>query len=324
VLQVEGLVTRHRSRHGVVRAVDGVDLVVRAGETLGLVGESGCGKTTLARSVLRLVDPVAGRVVLHGRDITRSTGRELRAVRRSMSMVFQDPYSSLNPRMSVRDIVAEPLRVAGEPRTESDRRRRVDELLELVGLDSRVATRLPAEFSGGQRQRVALARALALSPDLLVLDEPVSSLDVTIQARVTALLDRLQRELGLAYLFIAHDLALVRRISDRVAVMYLGRIVETGTREQVFGAPAHPYTQALLAAVPVPDPSARARRVDPPAGEVPDPLHPPSGCRFRTRCPGAEPVCATDSPGLEPRAGSPHPCACHFAGPVPSRPAPVG
>jgi peptide/nickel transport system ATP-binding protein len=312
VLQVERLVTHYRSRHGVVRAVDGVDLEVQPGETLGLVGESGCGKSTVARSVLRLVEPRAGRVVFRGLDITRAGTREMRPVRRALSMVFQDPYASLNPRMSVGDIVAEPLRVAGRYRTGGARQ--VHELLELVGLDPRSADRLPAEFSGGQRQRVGIARALALSPQLLVLDEPVSSLDVSIQAQVVALLDRLQRELGLAYLFIAHDLALVRAISDRVAVMYLGRVVETGTREQVYERPTHPYTQSLLSAVPVPDPARRGkgRRIVL-TGDVPDPVDPPSGCRFRTRCWKATPECAVSEPALVVRQGSDHPSACHHA-----------
>jgi peptide/nickel transport system ATP-binding protein len=326
VLAVHGLVTHHRSRHGVVHAVDGVDLEVAAGQTVGLVGESGCGKTTLARTVLRLVDPVAGRVVLRGEDVTTASGRRLRAVRRGMSMVFQDPYASLNPRMSVGDVVAEPLRIAGA--SGADGRRRVHELLEQVGLDGEVAARLPAELSGGQRQRVAIARALALRPALLVLDEPVSSLDVSVQAQVAALLDELQRDLGLAYLFIAHDLALVRQLSDRVAVMYLGKVVETGTREQVYERPTHPYTQSLLSAVPVPDPARRdrtARLVL--AGDVPDPVDPPSGCRFRTRCWRATPECAAVEPALVVRAGSDHPSACHHSAvhlPVPASGGPAG
>lgn len=314
VLQADDLVTHYAAPGGrVVRAVDGVSLCLSRGETLGLVGESGCGKSTVARTLLRLVDPTAGRILFQGVDITHASGRSLRPVRRALSMVFQDPYASLNPRMTVGDIVAQPLRIAGTYR-EAGGRRRVDELLDLVNLPPVSAQRLPSEFSGGQRQRIGIARALALSPDVLVLDEPVSSLDVSIQAQVVDLLDRLQRELGVAYLFIAHDLALVRQLSDRVAVMYLGKIVETGTREQVYERPAHPYTQALLAAVPVPDPRGRAARVRPfVGGEVPDPTSPPSGCRFRTRCWKAQPECAETEPELVVRRGSDHPTACLFA-----------
>jgi peptide/nickel transport system ATP-binding protein len=313
VLQVEELVTHYASARGAVHAVDGVDLVLSRGETLGLVGESGCGKSTLARTLLRLVEPTSGRVLFQGRDITRARGRSMRPVRRALSMVFQDPYASLNPRMTVGEIVAQPLRIAGSYRS-SGGRRRVAELLDMVNLPAGAADRLPLEFSGGQRQRVGIARALALSPEVLVLDEPVSSLDVSIQAQIVDLLDQLQRDLRLTYLFIAHDLALVRQLSDRVAVMYLGRVVETGTREQVYERPAHPYTQSLLSAVPVPDPSRRGghRRILL-SGDVPDPTDPPSGCRFRTRCWKAQPECAQVVPELIVRPGSDHPTACLFA-----------
>ncbi len=316
----------HRSRGGAVRAVDGVDLTVGVGETVGLVGESGCGKTTLARALVRLLEPSGGRIVFRGEDITALRGRRLREARRSMSLVFQDPYSSLNPRMRVGDVVAEPLRVAGGHRG-SEASARVDQLLEMVGLDPATSDRLPAQLSGGQRQRVAIARALALAPALVVLDEPMSSLDVTVQDQVVGLLDRLQRDLGLSYLFIAHDLALVRRISDRIAVMYLGKVVETGSREQVYGNPLHPYTQSLLSAVPLPDPRRRQARRIVLGGEPPDPVDPPSGCRFRTRCWKATAVCAAVEPELVALAGTDHRAACHHpattsdtpaAGPRPS------
>jgi peptide/nickel transport system ATP-binding protein len=314
LLRVDDLVTHYPGSQGsVVRAVDGVSLTLGVGETLGLVGESGCGKSTLARTVLRLVEPTSGRVVFKGQDLAAARGRRLRALRRSVSMVFQDPYASLNPRMTAGEIVAQPLRTAGCYRTAGGARR-VAELLEMVGLRPEMARRLPAEFSGGQRQRIGIARALALDPALLVLDEPVSSLDVSVQARVVALLERLQRDLGLAYLFISHDLALVRQISDRVAVMYLGRIVESGTREQIYGRPMHPYTQSLLSAVPVPDPARRgARRRIVLAGDVPDPVDPPSGCRFRTRCWKATGECAQEEPALVVRGDGDHPSACLHA-----------
>jgi peptide/nickel transport system ATP-binding protein len=314
VLQAEDLVTHYTGHAGsVVPAVDGISLSLSCGETLGLVGESGCGKSTLARTLLRLVDPTAGRILFQGRDITAVRGRALRQVRRSMSMVFQDPYASLNPRMTAGEIVAQPLRIAGNYRAAGGRRR-VSELLDLVSLAKGSEDRLPSELSGGQRQRIGIARALALSPELLVLDEPVSSLDVSIQAQVVDLLDRLQRELGLAYLFIAHDLALVRQLSDRVAVMYLGKVVETGTREQVFARPAHPYTQSLLSAVPLPEPGLRGqRRRILLTGEVPDATSPPSGCRFRTRCWKAQAECARAEPDLAVRRGSDHPTACLYA-----------
>jgi len=314
LLRADHLVTHFPGQgRAVVRAVDGVSLTLARAETLGLVGESGCGKSTLARTLVRLVDPQGGRVLFRGLDITTARGRALRPVRRALSMVFQDPYASLNPRMTVGEIVAQPLRVSGTYRSAGGPRR-VDELLDMVNLGPECAQRLPHEFSGGQRQRIGIARALALSPEVLVLDEPVSSLDVSIQAQVVDLLGRLQRDLGLAYLFIAHDLALVRQLSDRVAVMYLGKVVETGTREQVYELPAHPYTQSLLSAVPVPDPSHRGsgRRVLV-TGDVPDPTDPPSGCRFRTRCWKARPDCAEQEPELVVRPGSDHPTACLYA-----------
>ncbi|RZU31776.1 ABC transporter ATP-binding protein [Blastococcus saxobsidens] len=319
VLEVRDLVTHYRTPGDrTVRAVDGVSLRLAAGETLGLVGESGCGKTSLARTVLRLVDATSGSVLLRGTDITQARGRRLRVIRRSLSMVFQDPYSSLNPRMTVGEIVAQPLRVAGRFRAEGGARR-VADLLDLVGLDPGLAARLPGQFSGGQRQRIGIARALALSPEVLVLDEPVSSLDVTVRAQVADLLSRLQRELGLAYLLIAHDLALVRDLSDRVAVMYLGRLVETGTRDQVFGHPMHPYTRSLLAAVPVPDPRCRYSVPLMPTGDPPDPADPPSGCRFRTRCRIATAECPEVVPELVPRAGGDHFCACIHPAEIPLR-----
>jgi len=315
VLAADDLVVHYpRGTGAVVHAVDGVTLVLHAGETLALVGESGCGKSTVARALLRLVDPTAGRICYGGHDVTTARGRALTAMRRGVSMVFQDPYASLNPRRPIGDIVAEPLRIAGRYRSEGGPRR-VAELLHLVGLDPQSADRLPEEFSGGQRQRIALARALALSPRAIILDEPLSSLDVSTSAQVVELLQALQAEFGLAYLLISHDLALVRRVATRVAVMYLGVVVETGTAAQVYGAPAHPYTQSLLSAVPVPDPTRRGRAGQILlTGDVPDPTCPPSGCRFRTRCWRAADVCATEQPTLTPRGHDDHPTRCLFAG----------
>lgn len=296
---------------GTVHAVDGVSVTVRKGRTLGVVGESGCGKSTLARVMSRLLEPTAGRVLLEGEDITHLQGSSLRTVRSKMQMVFQDPYSSLNPRHSVGQIISTPLRFQDGHDPKGDKSR-VQDLMQLVGLNPEHYNRYPHEFSGGQRQRIGIARALAVSPKLIVADEPVSALDVSIQAQILNLLENLQINLGLSFVFIAHDLAVVRHIADEVAVMYLGKVVEYGDPKAIYGSSSHPYTRALLSAVPVADPRAsgsKSRIVL--QGDVPSPVNPPSGCRFRTRCPKAQDVCAQTEPPLDDK-GAGHLVACHF------------
>lgn len=307
-----GVLRRHV---GDIKAVDGISFNIRQGETLGLVGESGCGKSTAGRTILQLYEPTEGSVKFSDKDISQLKKGDLRKARRHMQMIFQDPYASLNPRMTVENIVSEPLVIHGIGNAES-RRERVYELLERVGLNSYFATRYPHEFSGGQRQRIGIARALATNPSFIVADEPISALDVSIQAQVVNLLDDLKAELGLTYLFIAHDLSMVHYISDRVAVMYLGKLMEMGERDDVFDKPLHPYTQALLSAIPLPDPDKEAKRqriiLE---GDVPSPANPPSGCRFHPRCAYATDICRSDEPefrnlGTEIR---PQMVACHHA-----------
>lgn len=296
-----------------VQAVSGVSFEVAKGETLSLVGESGCGKTTTAKSVLRLVEPTSGSVQLNGEELTGLSPEQMRLRRRDLQIIFQDPYASLNPRLAAGDIVAEPLRNFGVA-SGAERQERVQWLFSKVGLRPEAAKKYPHEFSGGQRQRLGIARALALNPQLIVCDEPVSALDVSVQAQVVNLLMDLQQELGIAYLFVAHDLAVVRHISHRVAVMYLGHIVEVADRDTLFSAPRHPYTEVLLSAVPVPNPKARPQRKLL-QGDPPSPANPPSGCRFHTRCPLAQPICAQQKPELTPRdtaAGGTQLVACHF------------
>ncbi|MDW5596372.1 oligopeptide/dipeptide ABC transporter ATP-binding protein [Conexibacter stalactiti] len=294
---------------GNVHAVDDVSLALEEGETLGIVGESGCGKTTLSRSIVRLVEPTGGAIRFRGRDITRAGRKELQPVRRELQMVFQDPQASLNPRKRVGQIVGAPLNLHGVSAKQVDRR--VRELLGRVGLNPEHVNRFPHEFSGGQRQRIGIARALATEPKLIMLDEPVSALDVSIQAQVINLLDDLQDDFGLSYIFVAHDLSVVRHVSDRIAVMYLGKIVESSPSEELYTKPIHPYTVGLLGAIPIPDPRQnRARRRLVVSGEPPNPIDPPSGCRFRTRCPRATDVCAQVEPQLT-EYGSGHVAACH-------------
>ncbi|MFJ1575773.1 ABC transporter ATP-binding protein [Streptomyces sp. NPDC088147] len=310
-----------RKQIGAVRAVDGVSFALAAGETLGIVGESGCGKSTVAKLVVNLERPTSGAIRYKGEDITRLSGRALKAVRRNIQMVFQDPYTSLNPRMTVGDIIGEPYEIHPEVAPKGDRRRKVQELLDVVGLNPEYINRYPHQFSGGQRQRIGIARGLALRPEIIVADEPVSALDVSVQAQVINLMERLQDEFGLSYVFIAHDLSIVRHISDRVGVMYLGRLAEIGSDAEIYEHPTHPYTQALLSAVPLPDPTAREHRDRIIlTGDVPSPANPPSGCRFRTRCWKARERCAVEVPELAVpevlrghQGPAAHLSACHFA-----------
>ena len=294
-----------------VQAVDGVSFSLRKGKTLAIVGESGCGKSTLARLLARLIEPTSGSVLLNGENVSTATSKQLLRMRRDIQVVFQDPYACLNPRHSIGQSIGTPIRIQ-KTMSRADERRRVFELMDLVGLSTEHYNRFPHEFSGGQRQRAGIARALALQPKVIIADEPVSALDVSIQAQILNLLEKLQADLDLSYVFIAHDLSVVRHIADEVAVMYLGKIVEIGTPEAVYGAPSHPYTQALMSAVPVPNPqlAAKRKRIIL-TGDVPSPVNPPSGCRFRTRCAKVQDICAVEEPLLIDQ-GQGHPVACHF------------
>lgn len=318
VLSAEGLVKRYRTRGQTLTAVDNIDLHLRRGETLGIVGESGCGKSTLARLLMGLEQPDDGHVEIAGRKMPRGRRRFLESSRH-VQMVFQDPYTSLNPRMTVGDIVREPFEIHDKRMSRAQREERVVDLLERVGLNADHRNRYPSEFSGGQRQRVGIARALALEPRVLICDEPVAALDVSVQAQVINLLSDLSRDLGLSYVFIAHDLSIMRQISDRIAVMYLGRIVESGPVDEVFDRPAHPYTRALIDAVPVPDPRQRRGAETLLQGDVPSPLKLPSGCAFRTRCDRAQAVCASERPDLAATGSTNHAAACHFPVDIPVR-----
>ena len=323
ILEAEDLVKYYPIKAGVfrrtvghVKALDGVSFTLHKGETLGIVGESGCGKSTLGRMLMRLEEPTAGKLTFDGVDMYAQQGAAMRRLRRDIQIVFQDPYTSLNPRMTVGDIVGEPFEIHSEVTPKGGRRKRVQELLALVGLNPEHINRYPHQFSGGQRQRIGIARGLALNPKVIVCDEPVSALDVSVQAQVVNLLEELQAEFGLAYVFIAHDLSVVRHISDRVGVMYLGKMVELGDEDQIYSHPTHPYTQALLSAVPVPDPTLRSVREQIVlTGDVPSPANPPSGCRFHTRCWKAQDICSVEDPELIPRPDglSAHLSACHFA-----------
>jgi len=298
-----------------VKAVTNVSFDIRRGETLGLVGESGCGKSTLGRCILRLIEPTEGEVFFKGQDITKIGGEEMRKLRRNMQIIFQDPYASLNPRMTVEEILEEPLVIHRIGASKQDRRKRIFELLDLCGLRREAIARYPHEFSGGQRQRVCIARALAVNPEFIVCDEPVSALDVSIQAQIVNLMQDLQKELGLTYLFIAHDLKVVEHISSRVAVMYLGRVAELAEGEELYRDPKHPYTRALLSAIPIPDPTYRKDRTIL-RGDVPSPMKPPTGCYFHPRCPVAQSNCSQDAPQLRNLAApgkSPHEASCHYA-----------